>query len=91
MKVNLLKKYQKLFTSQNFFFMCAVCTMILILNLKNNNIFTVSKIQTMRKLNNPTTTPIAGFFLPQLDSPCLNDSIVNKETLEMTLLEESFI
>ena len=31
--------------------------------LRNNNIFMISKIQTMRKLNNPTITPFAVLFL----------------------------
>ena len=49
-KVTLLEKtskwkYQKLFTSQIFFFLCAVCTAILSSNWKNNNtIFMVSEI-----------------------------------------------
>ena len=57
MKLTLLKKYQKLFTSHIFFF---VSTAIL---SSNNNILTVSEIQTMRKINNPTTNPFAGLFL----------------------------
>ena len=59
-----LKKCQKLFNSHIFFFMHAACTAILSLNWKNNNtIFAASKIQTIRKLNNPTTTLITGLFL----------------------------
>ena len=33
------------------------------LSVINNTIFTVPKIQAMRKLNNPTTTSFAGLFL----------------------------
>ena len=59
-----LKKYQKLFNSHIFFFMHVACTAILSLNWKNNNtIFAASKIQTIRKLNDPTTTLIRGVFL----------------------------
>ena len=59
-----LKKFQNLFNSHIFFFMHAACTAILSLNWKNNNtIFAASKIQTIRKLNNPTTTLITGLFL----------------------------
>ena len=75
-KLTLLAKTSK-FT--DFFFVSAACTAILSSNWKNNNtIVTVSKIQTMRKLSNPSTTSLPGSFLSYLDSTCLNDSIVIK-------------
>ena len=56
--------HQKLFTSQIFFFMSAAYTTIVSSNWKNNNtILMLSKIQTMRKLNNPTKASFAGHFL----------------------------
>ena len=53
--------HQKLFTSQIVFFMSASCGAILSLNWKNNTILLVSKIQTMRKLNDPTATSFRVF------------------------------
>ena len=58
-----LKKYKKLFISKILSLVRAVCTSILSTNWKNNTTFTVSTIQTMKKLNNPTTTSFAGLFL----------------------------
>ena len=61
-----LKKYQKLFISLIFFFVSAPCAAILSSNWKkknNNTISTISKIQTMKILNNPTTTSLAVLFL----------------------------
>ena len=46
-----------------FLFLHAACTAILCSNWKNNTIFMVSKIQTMIKLNNPSTTTFARLFL----------------------------
>ena len=60
MKLTLLKSCS---LYRFFFFLRAACTAILSLNLKNNNtMFTISKTQAMRKLNNPTTTSFAGLF-----------------------------
>ena len=59
-----LKKYQKLLTLKIFFFMCAVCTVILsAIEKSNNTIFTVSKIQTITKLINLTTILFAELLL----------------------------
>ena len=56
-----LKKYQKLFTLQNFFFVLVACTAILSSNWKSNNTtFSVFKIQPMRKR---TTSSFSGLFL----------------------------
>ena len=56
--------YQKLFTSQIFFFVCAMCTAILISNWKNNNtVFIVFETQT---IDNGLSQPhFQGFFSPQ--------------------------
>ena len=55
MKLTLFKKYQKLFTS-HIFSSCVQCVQLFEFELKNNDtISMVSEIQTMRKLNNPTT------------------------------------
>ena len=63
-KLTLIKKGQKMYTSHIFFFVRGACTAILSLSWKNNNtIFTVSGIQTIRKLNNPTTILFAGLIL----------------------------
>ena len=56
-------KWKKLFTSQIFFFVSAASTSILSSTWKNNIILIVSKIQTMRKLNNPTKASFTGLFL----------------------------
>ena len=63
--LTLLKKVSKVVHFVDlFFFVSAACTAILSSNWKNNsNTLTVSKIQTKRKLNNPTTTSFAGLFL----------------------------
>ena len=59
-----LKKYQKLLTLKIFFFVCAVCTIILsAIEKSNNTIFTVSKIQTITKLINLTTILFAELSL----------------------------
>ena len=78
------KKYQKLFASQ----ISSSCVQHVqpfwVQNWKKNNtIFTVSEIQTMRKLNNPTTTTITGFFLVVFRFNLLEwwHSHKNKETL----------
>ena len=77
--------FQKSFTSQIFFFVCAAFTAILSWNSKNyNTIFTVSKIQTIRKLN-PTTTSFAGLFLTVVRLTCLNDNIIVKIKKPFTL------
>ena len=62
-KIILLKKYQKLFTSQILFFMRAVCTAILSMNWKNNNtMFMVFQIQPMD--NGFSQSHLQGFFSP---------------------------
>ena len=63
-EINSLKKYQKLLTSQIFFFLHAACTVILCSNWKNSNtIFTVSEIQT---IDNGISQPhFQGFVSPQ--------------------------
>ena len=61
MKLTLLKKVSKVVHFTDFFLCAAVYTAILSLNWKNSNtMFTVSKIQAVRKLNNPTTTSFVG-------------------------------
>ena len=61
---NEIRSSWRLFSAQIFFFIHAACTAMLSLNGKNNNtIFTVSKNQAMRKLNNQTTTSFVGLFL----------------------------
>ena len=49
-------------------------------NEKNNTIFTVSKIEAMRKLNNPTATSFAELCLT-----IVNDGIVIKTQKPFTL------
>ena len=67
-----------LLSSQIFFFLRAACKDILSSKWKNNNIYTVSKIQTVRKLNNPTTTLFGALSLTVVRFNFLNDSIVIK-------------
>ena len=55
------KKCQKLSTSNIFFFAAPVQPFWVRIE-KKQTIFTVSKIQTMRKLNNLTTTSLTGLF-----------------------------
>ena len=83
MKLTLLKKVSKVvhFTD---FFLCA-CSMYSYLEFKlknNNTIFTVSKIQTMKKLNNPMTTLFTELFLTIVRFNLLEQwhSHKNKET-----------
>ena len=55
---------EKLFPSQIFFSCVQYVQAFWVQNWKNNStIFMVSEIQAVRKLNNPTTTSFAGFFL----------------------------
>ena len=64
LKLTFFKKHQILFTSQIFLLCeCSTYSHFQFKFKKNNTILKVSKIQSMRKLNDPTTTLLAGLFL----------------------------
>ena len=66
MKSTILKKVSKVVHFTDFFLgECIMCSYFEFkLKKKNNNtISTISKIQTMKILNNPTTTSLAVLFL----------------------------
>ena len=62
-EINHIKKVSKVIQFTDFFFVRAASTVIWNLNRKIITMFIKSKIQAMRKLNNPTTTLFAGPFL----------------------------
>ena len=77
MKLTLLKEASKVVHFTDFFLGACSVYSHFEFKLKNNDTtFQVSKIQTMTKLYNLTTTSFVGFV--QLDSTCSNDGIVIK-------------